>query len=112
MVDQEHAGVVLVAHRADDGGEVGHLRLGKPAAGSSMSTKRGSVASARATPSRRSSPCASDARRSRRVADASREPLEQLVGATARGSRADAPAPSAATSTFSRTESPRNERLC
>ena len=33
---------------------------GSPAAGSSSSTKRGSVASARATPSRRSSPCASD----------------------------------------------------
>ena len=32
---------------------------GSPAAGSSISTKRGSVASARATPSRRSSPCAS-----------------------------------------------------
>ncbi len=32
---------------------------GSPAAGSSSSTKRGSVASARATPSRRSSPCAS-----------------------------------------------------
>ena len=30
---------------------------GRPAAGSSMSTKRGCVASARATPSRRSSPC-------------------------------------------------------
>src|SRR5204862_530011 len=34
---------------------------GRPAAGSSRSTKLGSVASARATPSRRSSPCASAA---------------------------------------------------
>jgi hypothetical protein len=47
VVDQEHAGLVVVAHRADDGGELGHLALGSPAAGSSRSRKRGSVASAR-----------------------------------------------------------------
>ena len=36
---------------------LGTSASGRPAAGSSISTKRGSVASARATPSRRSSPC-------------------------------------------------------
>jgi branched-chain amino acid transport system ATP-binding protein len=28
VVDQEHAGAVVVAHRANDGGELRHLRLG------------------------------------------------------------------------------------
>ncbi len=84
---------------------------GRPAAGSSRRTKRGSEASARATPSRRSSPCAS--------ADAGRvgvggelEQLEQLVrpagGLDAGWSRCRAPT----TSTFSRTESERKAWLC
>ena len=30
VVDQQHAGVVVVAHRADDGRELGHLGLGEP----------------------------------------------------------------------------------
>ena len=30
VVDQQHARLVLVAHRADDGGELGHLALGEP----------------------------------------------------------------------------------
>ena len=33
VVDQEHAGVVVVAHGAHDGGELGHLRLGQPRRG-------------------------------------------------------------------------------
>ena len=59
VVDQQHAGLVLVAHRAHDGGELGHLALraarrrARRGAGSAAR-----VASARATPSLRSSPCA------------------------------------------------------
>ena len=83
---------------------------GSPAAGSSISTKRGSVASARATPSRRSSPCASapPAHRARRRARAARAARRPAAAPRA----AARPTPSAATSTFSRTVSPRNERLC
>ena len=76
-----------------------------------MSTNRGSVASARATPSRRSSPCGSDPAGASAYA-LELERLEELRrrGVAPRAGRA--PTPSAATSTFSRTESPRNERLC
>ena len=94
VVDQQHARAVLVADRADDRGErPGTSASGSPAAGSSSSTKRGSVASARATPSRRSSPCASVAGRRVRVRASSPSTLEQLVGARAApraAARADA----------------------
>ena len=49
------------ARRGRPPAKSGTSASGRPAAGSSMSTNFGSVASARATPSRRSSPCASAA---------------------------------------------------
>jgi hypothetical protein len=33
VVDQQDSGLVVVAHGADDGREVGHLRLGEPGGG-------------------------------------------------------------------------------
>ena len=84
---------------------------GSPAAGSSISTNVGSVASARATPSRRSSPCASAPAGSVGLS-ASRPITSRRSAARRRASRGEAPTPSAATSTFSRTESDRNARLC
>ena len=42
MVDQEHAGVEVVADRADDRGELATSASGSPAAGSSRSTNDGS----------------------------------------------------------------------
>ena len=95
VVDQQHAGAVVVAHGADDRGErrAPPPRAG-PAAGSSMSTKRGSVASARATPSRRSSPCASEAAGLVRVGGEA-EQLEQLVRPLSPPAAATAPTPSA-----------------
>ena len=93
VVDQEDAGAVLVAHRADDLGELRHLRpRAGPAAGSSSSRNAGSVASARATPSRRSSPCAQGAGRlasapsQRRAARAAR----RRAARASRGRGADA----------------------
>ena len=84
---------------------------GRPAAGSSMSTKLGSMASARATPRRRSSPCASaPARRCPCAAEA--EQRQQLAGPPARLARRRRPTPSAATSTFSRTVRSRNDLEC
>ena len=65
---------------------------GRPAAGSSSSTNRGSVASARATPSRRSSPWASDPPAVVARTRASPSTLEQLVGAPRRAPRARADA--------------------
>ena len=108
VVDQEHAGAVIVAHGADDGGELGTSASGRPAAGSSMSTKRGShrerardaeaaLVAVRERAGRRS--CwrreAEQRRAARRPAGAPRA--------------APAPTPSAATSTFSRTVRSRNE---
>ena len=75
-----------------------------------MSTKRGSVARARATPSRRSSPCDEDdagwSAYSASPSSASSS-FARLVA-----SRREAPTPSAETSTFSRTVRPRNAWLC
>src|ERR671936_153368 len=83
---------------------------GSPAAGSSRSTYRGLHASARATPSFRSSPCGSEAASaSARWPSSSRSSRRS---ARRRASRRPARTPSAATSTFSRTVRPRNERLC
>ena len=83
---------------------------GRPAAGSSISTKRGSVASARATPRRRSSPCGE--RGGRRVRVARRARAARAARRLAARARAAAPTPSAATSTFSRTDSERKAWLC
>ena len=66
---------------------------GRPAAGSSSSTKRGSVASARATPSRRSSPWASDA--AGWSAYAARPSRPSSSSARRVASRGEAPTPSA-----------------
>src|SRR6266545_3636057 len=83
---------------------------GRPAAGSSRSRKRGLVASARATPRRRSSPWASVS------ADASAwlvsPSSSRSWAARLRALRGRAPTPRAATSTFSRTESARKAWLC
>ena len=90
--------------------KAGTSASGKPAAGSSMRTNRGVVARARATPRRRSSPCASEpaavSAYDARCNDPSSSPARR------RASRGGAPTPSAATSTFSRTDRLRNERLC
>src|SRR3954470_8137271 len=83
---------------------------GSPAAGSSISTNDGSVASTRATPRRRSSPCESAA--APESASGASPRSRSRWSARRRAAREPAPTPSAATSTFSRTERPRNERLC
>jgi hypothetical protein len=79
-------------------------------AGSSSWTKRGFVARARATPSRRSSPCASVSARA--SACAVRPSVSSNSIARLRASRAAVPTPSAATSTFSCTDSERKAWLC
>ena len=99
---------VLVANRADDGGELGHLCLGE--AGGRL------VEEQEARPGRE---CPRDAElalvavreRAAGCRDAlEAEQLEQLVAR--RVPRGSAPEPSAATSTFSRTDRAANERLC
>ena len=112
VVDQEHARVVVVAHRPHDRGELGHLRLGQPG-GRLVEQHEARLGRERA----RDAEPPLVAVRERPAGDASPssaepEQLEQLVGPRARASRARRPTPSAATSTFSRTVRPRNERLC
>ena len=76
-----------------------------------MSTKLGRVASARATPSRRSSPCASAPAGAVRVA-VEPEQAEQLAGGPPCRSPETRRRRAPHTSTFSRTESDRNGWLC
>src|SRR4051794_5040635 len=83
---------------------------GSPAAGSSISTKDGSIASARATPRRRSSPWAKPPARTYWCAE--RLSSGRSSSARRRASRGAAPTPSAATSMFSRTERSRNDLEC
>ena len=110
VVDQEHARVVVVAHGAHHRGERGNLCL--------RETGRGLVHEEEPRLGRERTRDAEPAlvpmrERARRRVGVGRqaERLEQLV-ARRRASRGPAPTPSAATSTFSRTERPRNERLC
>ena len=103
---------MVVAHGADDGCELRHLGLRQPRRGLVHEHEASArVASARATPRRRSSPWASAPGGPVRVA-VEPEQAEQLAGSAAAPSAGDAPTPSAATSTFSRTESERNGWLC
>ena len=102
MVDQEHAGAVLVAHRAHDGGEVRDLGLGEPGRGlvhqdeARLGGERARDAELALVAVRQRATAVSSAR----AAEAER--AEQTL-ARQRASRPDAPTPSAATSTFSRT---------
>ena len=111
VVDQQHAGLVVVADRAHDRGELGHLRLGQPGRRLVHEHERrlGGERAGDAEP-----PLVAVRQRARRRLGQRRqaEQLEQLVARRRRASRGPAPTPSAATSTFSRTESSRNERLC
>src|SRR5262249_24993976 len=83
---------------------------GSPAAGSSIRTKRGSVASARATPSLRSSPCARAP--AGEFACSASPSSSSSSAARRRAARTRAPEPRAAVSTFSRTDRFRKEWLC
>ena len=113
VVDQEHAGAVVVAHGAHDGGELGHLGLGQPGRGlvhqhearapSRARGRRRGAARRRARASPRGSVLRAPSRLQQRRAARRR---------AARASRGAAPTPSAATSTFSRTERSRNDFEC
>ena len=84
---------------------------GSPAAGSSISTKR-RLGREHARDAEAALVAVGE-RGGRRLAERLQaEQLEQLAPTRRRASRGPAPAPSAATSTFSRTERPPNERLC
>ena len=111
VVDQEDAGVEVLADRAArTSANSCTSGLGQPGRRARPAGRtRGFVASARATPSRRSCPCGSST--------GGRVPVERRAcsissPARFRASAGRAPAPSAETSMFSRTVSPRNERLC
>ena len=110
VIDQEHARVVLVAHRAHDVGEGRHLRLGEARRGlvheheAGLGRERPGDAEAALVAVRE--------RAGRRVRVGRSSSDSSSPSARRRASRGPAPTPSAATSTFSRTESPRNERLC
>ena len=83
VVDQEHAGVEVLADRPDELRRTPRTSAsGRPAPGSSSSTNAGSVASARATPSRRSWPCGSS--------PADRVPVERRAAAISSSARARA----------------------
>ena len=111
VIDEEHAGVVLVAHRAHDLGERRHLRLGETGGGlvHEHEARLGRERTRDAEPTLVSV----RKRAGRRIRVPRRaEATRGAPSARRRASRGLAPTPSAATSTFSRTESPRNERLC
>ena len=102
---------MLVAHRAHDLGERRHLRL--------RQARRGLVheQEARLGRERPRDPepsLVAVRERARRRVGVRRRAASDSSSSSARrrASRGPAPTPSAATSTFSRTESPRNERLC
>ena len=100
---------MVVTHRAHDRRELRNLRLGEPRRGSSMSTYRGSVASARHT----EAPLVPVGQRHGRAAGQRRQRSSPSSSfARLRAARLEAPTPRAATSTFSRTDRPRKDRLC
>ena len=102
---------MLVAHRADDLGERRHLGLRKT---------RGRLVHEHEPRLRRERSCDSEPplvavrERLRRAHPRTSSSRSESSSASARrrASRGPRPTPSAATSTFSRTERPRNERLC
>ncbi len=111
VIDEEHARVVVVAHRAHDLGERRHLRLGK-ACRRLVHEDEARLGGQRA---RDAQPAlvAVRQRAGRGVGVRGRAAASRgAPSARLRASRGPAPTPSAATSTFSRTESPRNDRLC
>ena len=111
MVDQEHAGVVLVADGSDHVRELRHLGLGQPR---SRLVEEDEPRLGRERARDPEPPLVAVRERARWRLGAPGQPdeLEQLGRPAPRGAGARAPIPSAATSTFSRTLRSRNERLC
>ena len=111
VVDQEHARLVVVAHGADDGGELGHLALGQPG-GRLVEQQEARLGRERPGDAELPLVAVGEAacRLLARTARARRAPSS--ASARRRASRGRAPQPSAATSTFSRTLSDANEPQC
>ena len=103
MLDEQHAAAELVADLRDRLGRAARLSASsRPAAGSSRSRNFGSTATARAMPTRRSSPCGSaDAGQARDVLAAPGSSISSP--ARSRACCRLRPAPSAPSSTFSKT---------
>ena len=111
MVDQEDARLVLVAHRAEDGRELGHLRLGEPG-GRLVEQEEAGLGRERPSDAELSLVAVGEAAGGLGLARARGRASSSRASARAGAPPGPAPQPSAATSTFSRTVSAANERLC